>query len=69
VRWLRELRASGVSCDMDYGGRSVRGQLTQASRLGAETVVLVRSDGASLRRPGQEDEEVPHDELPARLRP
>jgi histidyl-tRNA synthetase len=69
VRWLRELRASGVSCDIDYGGRSIRGQLTLASRLGAETVVLVRSDSASLRRPGQEDEEVPHDDLPARLRP
>ena len=38
---LMELRAAGVAADADYAGRSRKGQLTQASRLGAERVVLV----------------------------
>ncbi len=29
--WLAALRARGVSCDTDYAGRSIKGQLTQAS--------------------------------------
>jgi histidyl-tRNA synthetase len=66
--WLAELRAMGVSADTDYAGRSVKGQLTQAGRLGAETVVVVRADGAAIRRSGAADEEVPHDEVSARLR-
>jgi histidyl-tRNA synthetase len=38
---LMELRAAGVAADADYAGRSRKGQLTQASRLGAERVVVV----------------------------
>jgi histidyl-tRNA synthetase len=38
---LVELRAAGVAADADYAGRSRKGQLTQASRLGAERVVVV----------------------------
>ena len=42
--------------DTDYAGRSMKGQLTQAQRLGAETVVVVRSDGTyEVRRRGEED--------------
>jgi histidyl-tRNA synthetase len=67
--WLHELRSGGIAADTDYAGRSLRGQLTQAARLRAETVVVVRADGATVRRPGQADEEVAHDELSARLRP
>jgi len=66
--WLHELRSSGVASDTDYAGRSLKGQLTQASRLGASTIVVVRPDGASIRRPGRADEEVGHDEVTARLR-
>ena len=36
-------RAEGRSVDTDYAGRSMKGQLTQAQRLGAETVVVARS--------------------------
>ncbi|HET8653472.1 MAG TPA: histidine--tRNA ligase [Gaiellaceae bacterium] len=36
---LAELRRRGFSADMDYAGRSVKGQRTQASRLDARTVV------------------------------
>jgi histidyl-tRNA synthetase len=67
--WLGELRERGIPSDTDYAGRSLRGQLTQAARLGATTVVLVRGDGAAIRRPGQADEEIALDEVSARLAP
>jgi histidyl-tRNA synthetase len=67
LRWLKELRAHGVAADTDYAGRSLKGQLTQAGRLGAETVVIVRPDGATLRRAGQPDEPVSHDDVLGRL--
>jgi histidyl-tRNA synthetase len=38
---LAELRRRDISADMDYAGRSVKGQWTQASRLGARRVELV----------------------------
>jgi histidyl-tRNA synthetase len=62
------LRRAGLSCDADYAGRSLKGQLTQASRAGARATVIVRADGAVLRRPGERDEPVALDELAARLR-
>ena len=41
---IMELRRGGLSCDADYAGRSRKGQLTQASRLGAREVVVVDAD-------------------------
>jgi histidyl-tRNA synthetase len=38
---LSELRRRGLSADMDYAGRSVKGQRTQATRLGARRVEIV----------------------------
>jgi histidyl-tRNA synthetase len=38
---MMELRAAGVQADADFAGRSVKGQHTQASRLGAKKVVVV----------------------------
>ena len=38
---MLELRAVGLRADADFAGRSVKGQHTQASRLGAERVVVV----------------------------
>jgi histidyl-tRNA synthetase len=67
LRWLKELRAHGVAADTDYAGRSLRGQLTQAGRLGAGATVIVRGDGATLRRQGQADEAVAHDDVLGRL--
>jgi histidyl-tRNA synthetase len=52
---LARLRAGGRAADTDYAGRSLKGQLTQAQRLGAETVVIVASDGFTVRRHGAED--------------
>lgn len=49
-------RGEGRRVDTDYAGRSVKGQLTQAQRLGAETVVIAREDGTyEVRRRGEED--------------
>ncbi len=41
---MMELRRAGLACDADYAGRSRKGQLTQASRLGAKSVVVVDAD-------------------------
>jgi histidyl-tRNA synthetase len=41
---LAELREAGVRADADFAGRSVKGQHTQASRLGAKRVVVVDAD-------------------------
>jgi histidyl-tRNA synthetase len=39
---LAELRRRNISADMDYAGRSVKGQRTQAGRLGARRVEVVK---------------------------
>jgi histidyl-tRNA synthetase len=59
---MAELRRRGVASDADYAGRSVKGQLTQAGRLGARTIVRVDGAGARVG-----DEAVALDDLPARL--
>jgi histidyl-tRNA synthetase len=41
---MKSLRAKGAKADMDYAGRSVKGQHTQAGRLGAKHVVVVGPD-------------------------
>ena len=38
---LAQLRRRGISADMDYAGRSVKGQRTQATRLNARKIVVV----------------------------
>jgi histidyl-tRNA synthetase len=67
ARWLTELRSRGVSSDADYAGRSLRGQLTQATRLGASTIVVARAGGAMIRRAGAPDEEIALDEVVERV--
>jgi histidyl-tRNA synthetase len=53
---IAKWRAEGRSVDTDYAGRSMKGQLTQAQRLGAETVVVARGDGTyEVRRRGKQD--------------
>jgi histidyl-tRNA synthetase len=64
---LGELRARGVAADTDYAGRSLKGQLTQAGRLGASTTVVVDPNGATLRRAGAPDEPLAHDAVLERL--
>ena len=67
LRLIAELRAQGIASDTDYAGRSVKGQLTQAGRLGARTTVIVGADGARIRRGGAEDEPAGLADLAARL--
>jgi histidyl-tRNA synthetase len=66
---LQELRRAGLAADMDFAGRSVKGQLTQGARTGAATLVVLRADGAVLRRAGKADETVALAEVVATLRP
>ena len=53
--WMVALRGRGRSCDTDYAGRSVKGQLTRAKRLGARATLVVERDGQMLRRAREED--------------
>jgi histidyl-tRNA synthetase len=69
LSWIARLRALGVSCDTDYAGRSLKGQLTQAGRLGAATTAIVRAEDALLRRQGEEDAEISHEAVLGRLSP
>ena len=54
---MAELRRSGRAAETDYAGRSLKGQLTQAGRLGARTTVIALRDSVTVRRGGAEDEE------------
>jgi histidyl-tRNA synthetase len=67
VELLAELRRRGLSADVDYAGRSLKGQLTQAQRLGARTTVVIEGDRATIRRRGESDTTVPVAELADRL--
>ncbi len=69
ARWLADLRALGVAADTDFAGRSVKGQLTQAGRLGAAATVLIGAESAVVRRHGRDDEAVSPSEIVGRLSP
>ena len=64
---MLKLRAAGLACDTDYAGRSLKGQLTHAARLGAKTLVRVEA-GRTVIREGGIEREVPLDEVAAELR-
>jgi histidyl-tRNA synthetase len=64
---MARLRSAGRSADTDYAGRSLKGQLTQAGRLGARLTVVVGPSAATIRAVGTQDVEVPLDELEERL--
>jgi histidyl-tRNA synthetase len=49
------LRRAGRAAETDYAGRSLKGQLTQAGRVGARVTVIARADGATVRRAGEQD--------------
>jgi histidyl-tRNA synthetase len=48
-RLLRELRARGLNAQMEQAGRSLKGQLKQADRIGASWVLIVAGDGVRVR--------------------
>jgi histidyl-tRNA synthetase len=67
VPLLAELRRRGLAADMDYARRSVKGQLTQAGRLGAGWTVIVDDGEATVREQGKEDWRTPLDVLVVRI--
>jgi histidyl-tRNA synthetase len=60
---LAEARRAGLAADVDYAGRSLKGQLTQAGRTGARTVAVVDGDLVTLRERGRDDRTVGLDEV------
>ncbi len=60
---LAELRRRGLRAELDYAQRSVKGQLTQAGRLGAGWTVIVEGAHATVREQGKEDWSAPLDGL------
>ncbi len=56
---MAELRQAGLRCDTDYAGRSLKGQMTQASRLRARIVIQVAGKEATIREGGAERARVP----------
>jgi histidyl-tRNA synthetase len=64
---MARLRARDRASETDYAGRSLKGQLTQAARLGARMTVVLGPDAATIRSQGAKDVEVPLDQLEAKL--
>ena len=67
VPMLAELRRRGLTADMDYADRSVKGQVTQAGRLRAGWTVIVGEGEATVRELGKEDWKTPLDGLVERI--
>ena len=67
VPLLAELRRRGLRADMDYAGRSQKGQLGQASHLHAGWTVIVDGGHATVREPGRDDWTAQLDELVDRI--
>jgi histidyl-tRNA synthetase len=53
---LTELRGKGVTAAMEQAGRSLKGQLRQAGRLGADAVAIVGPESIRVRAGGSEQE-------------
>jgi histidyl-tRNA synthetase len=47
MRLAGALRANGVSCDLDFGGRGAKGQFKQADRSGAAFAAILGEDELS----------------------
>src|SRR5258708_17250806 len=51
VKLLGDLRAAGISADMDYAGRSLKSQMRQADRLEAHFAVILGEAAITSRPP------------------
>jgi histidyl-tRNA synthetase len=47
---VTELRRAGLRADLDLAGRSMKGQMRQADRLGASQTVIIDADGSAQVR-------------------
>ena len=65
---MAALRRDGLRCDTDYAGRSLKGQMTQASRVRARVVVRVEGEQAAIREGGEDRAHgIPVDEIAATI--
>jgi histidyl-tRNA synthetase len=55
-RLLAQLRGKGLRAQMEQAGRSIKGQLRHAGRLGADAVAIVGPDSIRVRAGGSENE-------------
>jgi histidyl-tRNA synthetase len=53
---VNELRGKGVRVQMEQAGRSLKGQLKQAGRVGADAVAVVGPESIRVRAGGSEQE-------------
>jgi histidyl-tRNA synthetase len=56
-----ELRHAGLSAEIDLAGRSLKGQLKQANRIGARRVLILEADGSAQLREMATGEQRPID--------
>jgi len=54
-----ELRRGGIAADLDLAGRSLKGQMKQADRSGADVTVILDEDGAAAARDMETGEQRP----------
>jgi histidyl-tRNA synthetase len=64
---LAEFRRRGLRADMDYAGRSVKGQIGHAGRVNAGWTVIVDGTTATVREQGKDDWTTPLDGLVDRI--
>jgi histidyl-tRNA synthetase len=64
---LARLRAEGFASDTDYAGRSMKGQISQGQKR-ARAIIVVTTDGMTLRRQGELDINVNEEQLTELLR-
>jgi histidyl-tRNA synthetase len=64
---LAELRRRGLRADMDYAGRSAKGQFTQAGRLRSGWTVVVDGDQATVREHGRQEWTAPLEDIVERI--
>ena len=56
-----ELRHAGLSAELDLAGRSLKGQLKHADRIGARRVLILEADGTAQLRDMETGEQRPAD--------
>jgi histidyl-tRNA synthetase len=56
---VRELRGAGLRAELDLGGRSVKGQMKQADRVGARAAIVIDDDGTAQLRDMSSGEQRP----------
>ncbi len=56
---VRELRGAGLRAELDLAGRSLKGQMKQADRIGARATIVLDDDGAAQLRDMRSGEQRP----------